>query len=151
MVTARAEERPRWEQHWFSLTCGPRLLKEGGVCLNPEMEGFKDDHVLGIGPRAAIGFPKSKDKLYLVTFTTGLSLEQEAKMMKAIGCSDAMNLDGGASKALAHNGKIIMKPGRALTNVLVVYDVKHPAPKEVLASLQEFRNTHIMPKISLLP
>ena len=90
MVTARSEGKPNWKDHWFSLTCGPRLLKEGEIWLAPEIEGFTDSHVLTIGPRAAIGYPKSKDKLYIVTFMNGLSLEQEAKLMKEIGCYEAM-------------------------------------------------------------
>lgn len=139
MVTARADGPPDWNKHWFSLTCGPRLLRDGEVWLDPEKEGFKDSHVLGIGPRAAIGYPKSKDKLYLVTFLAGLSLENEAKLMKGIGCVEAMNLDGGASKALAHEGKIVLKPGRPLTNVLVVYDRKHPAPASLIRSWDEFQ------------
>ncbi|MEG4960584.1 MULTISPECIES: phosphodiester glycosidase family protein [unclassified Microcoleus] len=47
MVTARIEGKPDWSQHWFSLTCGPRLVKGGKVGLSPLSEGFKDAHVLG--------------------------------------------------------------------------------------------------------
>jgi exopolysaccharide biosynthesis protein len=139
MVTADdIGSKPAWDEHWFSLTCGPRLLKDGEVWLNPALEGFSDDHVLGIGPRSAIGFPASRDKIYLISFLNGLSLDAEAKMMKAIGCSEAMNLDGGASKALAYNGSIILTPGRNLTNVLVVYDNRHPAPPELVQSWNDF-------------
>lgn len=139
MITARAEGKPNWKDHYFSLTCGPRLLKEGEVWLNPELEGFADPHVLGCGPRSAIGFNKSRDRLILITFLQGLSLNQEAKLMKAIGCYEAMNLDGGASKALAHDNTVVMKPGRGLTNVLVVYDSKYKAPAEVIASWKNFQ------------
>lgn len=139
MVTARGEGQPEWDKHWFSLTCGPRLLRQGKVWLFPELEGFKDSHVFTIGPRQAIGYPASGDRIYLVTFLLGLSLEKEADMMKKIGCSEAMNLDGGASRALAHNGQIIVKAGRPLTNVLIVYDCKYPAPTIVSQSWQNFQ------------
>jgi exopolysaccharide biosynthesis protein len=33
MVTARDVGQPDWSKHWFSLTCGPRLLKDGQVWL----------------------------------------------------------------------------------------------------------------------
>jgi hypothetical protein len=79
--------------------------------------------------------------LYFVTFLRGLSLEEEAKMMKAIGCYEAMNLDGGASKALSHNEAVVMKPGRGLTNVLVVYDSKFNAPETVATAWQHFQET----------
>lgn len=141
MITARAEGQPDWSKHWFSLTCGPRLLKQGELWVNPDQEGFMDSHVLGVGPRAAIGYDKAGEKLFIVNFLRGLSLTEEAKLMKAIGCHEAMNLDGGASKALAYDGKIIMKAGRGLTNVLVVYDSKHMAPPHVVKSWKDFQES----------
>ena len=139
MVTARTEGKPDWSQHWFSLTCGPRLVKGGKVWLSPLSEGFKDSHVLGVGSRTAIGFPASRDKLFLVTFLDSLSLEAEAKVMLAIGCLEAMNLDGGASVGLAHQGQILLPAGRNLTNVLVVYDRDHPAPAQLKQSWERFQ------------
>ncbi|MBD1883185.1 phosphodiester glycosidase family protein [Microcoleus vaginatus] len=139
MVTARTEGKPDWSQHWFSLTCGPRLVKGGKVWLSPLSEGFKDSHVLGVGSRTAIGFPASRDKLFLVTFFDSLSLEAEAKVMQAIGCLEAMNLDGGASVGLAHQGQILLPPGRNLTNVLVVYDRENPAPAQLKESWERFQ------------
>lgn len=140
MVTARTERKPDWTEHWFSLTCGPRLVKEGKVWLSPLSEGFKDSHVLGVGSRYAIGFPESRKQLYLVTFLTSLSLQKEAEIMKAIGCVEAMNLDGGASVALAHKGKILVSPGRNLTNVIAIYDTHYPAPDELKLSWLRFQN-----------
>ncbi|MEG3848042.1 phosphodiester glycosidase family protein [Microcoleus sp. herbarium19] len=139
MVTARTEGKPDWSQHWFSLTCGPRLVKGGKVWLSPLSEGFKDASVLGVGSRSAIGFPASRDKLFLVTFIDSLSLEAEAKVMLAIGCLEAMNLDGGDSVGLAHQGQILLPPGRNLTNVLVVYDRQYPAPTELKQSWERFQ------------
>ncbi|MEG4198484.1 phosphodiester glycosidase family protein [Microcoleus sp. Pol12A5] len=139
MVTARIEGKPDWSQHWFSLTCGPRLVKGGKVWLSPLSEGFKDSHVLGVGSRTAIGFPASRDKLFLVTFIDSLSLEAEAKVMQAIGCLEAMNLDGGASVGLAHQGQVLLLPGRNLTNVLVVYDREYRAPAQLKESWERFQ------------
>jgi len=139
MVTARIEGKPDWSQHWFSLTCGPRLVKGGKVWLSPLSEGFKDSHVLGVGSRTAIGFPASRDKLFLVTFLDSLSLEAEAKVMQAIGCFEAMNLDGGASVGLAHQGQILLPAGRNLTNVLVVYDREYAAPAQLKQSWERFQ------------
>lgn len=140
MVTARTEGQPQWNEHWFSLTCGPRLVRQGKVWLSPLSEGFKDSHVLGVGARSAIGFPASKQQLFLVTFLQSLSLQQEAEIMKAIGCMEAMNLDGGASVALARKGRILLAPGRNLTNVIVVYDTEYRAPEDLKMSWQRFQN-----------
>ncbi|MFM7364472.1 MAG: phosphodiester glycosidase family protein [Cuspidothrix sp.] len=128
MITARVEGKPEWDKHWFSITCGPRLLRKGEVWLNPSIEGFKDPHVLGSGARTAIGFTQDGTKLVLVNFEINLSLQQEAEAMKAIGCYEAMNLDGGASRALASKNTILVPPGRSLTNVIVIYDGINPAP-----------------------
>ena len=139
MVTARTEGKPDWSQHWFSMTCGPRLVKGGKIWLSPLSEGFKDAHVLGVGSRTAIGFPASRDKLFLVTFLDSLSLEAEANVMRAIGCFEAMNLDGGASVGLAHQGEIVLPAGRNLTNVLVVYDKEYQAPAQLKQSWERFQ------------
>lgn len=140
MVTARVENKPNWQEHWFSLTCGPRLLKEGEVWVYPLIEGFSDDHVWAVGPRNAIGYSKNGKKLYLVSFLRGVSLEKAAELMRAIGCYEAMNLDGGASRALSHNGSVLIKASRPLTNVLVVYDSEHKAPKSTVDSWVAFQD-----------
>lgn len=139
MVTARADGKPRWDNCWFSLTCGPRLLRDGIEWIHPDLEGFSDSHVLGIGPRCAMGFTADKSKLILCTFVNGLSLPQEARLMKELGCSDAMNLDGGASRALAYNGTIVMPAQRPLTNVLIVYDTRNRAPQQLISSWKSFQ------------
>jgi exopolysaccharide biosynthesis protein len=139
MITARVDGKPEWKEHWFSITCGPRLLRKGQIWLNPSLEGFKDPHVLGSGARTAIGFTKDGKKLFLVNFDVNLTLQQEAQAMKAIGCYEAMNLDGGASRALAANGKILVPAGRKLTNVIVVYDAKNPAPTDLKQAWEKFQ------------
>jgi len=40
MVTARAEGQPHCEQHWYSLTCGQRLLRQGEIWVNPELKAL---------------------------------------------------------------------------------------------------------------
>ena len=141
MITARVDGKPEWDKHWFSITCGPRLIKQGKIWLNPQVERFKDSHVLGVGARTAIGYSADGKKLFLVNFNQDLSLQTEAKLMKAIGCYEAMNLDGGASRALAASGKILVPAGRSLTNVIVVYDAKHPAPTALKQAFLRFKTT----------
>ncbi|NES93864.1 MAG: phosphodiester glycosidase family protein [Desertifilum sp. SIO1I2] len=138
MITAKVDGKPEWNQHWFSLTCGPRLLKQGKVWLAPKSEGFTDPHVLDRGYRTAIGFPASRKQLYLVSFLASLSLQQEAEMMQGLGCVEAMNLDGGASMGLAYRGDVLIAPGRNLTNVIVVYDVHSPAPSALKQAWMAF-------------
>jgi Phosphodiester glycosidase len=139
MVTARTEGKPAWNQHWFSLTAGPRLLRKGSFWITPHKEGFTDPNVMGVAKRSAIGFSKSQKTLFFATFTTPITLRQEATIMKSIGCHEAMNLDGGSSTALAYRGKVLVKPRRSLTNVLMVYDASHPAPQPLRTSWHQFQ------------
>lgn len=139
MVTARTDGKPAWDQHWFSLTAGPRLLRQGTPWISPRKEGFTDANVMGVATRNAIGFSRSQKTLFLATFTTPITLRQVASIMKSIGCYEAMNLDGGSSTALAYRGKVLLKPRRSLTNVLMVYDAFHPAPQSLRTSWQQFQ------------
>jgi Phosphodiester glycosidase len=139
LVTARTDGKPAWNQHWFSLTAGPRLLRQGRVWIAPRTEGFTDRRVMGVASRNAIGYSAQQNKLYIATFLTPITLKQEATIMKAIGCHEAMNLDGGSSTGLAHNGKILVNPRRSLTNVIAIHDLSHPAPLALRTSWQQFQ------------
>ncbi|MER3494843.1 MAG: Tat pathway signal sequence domain protein [Mastigocladus sp. ERB_26_2] len=151
MITARVDGKPKWKEHWFSITCGPRLLRHGKIWLKPKLEGFKDPHVLGVATRVAIGYPASGKKLILVNFNDRLTLEQEAKAMRAMGCYEAMNLDGGTSRGFAAHGNILVPARRRLTNVIVVYDAKHPAPTALRQSWARFQRGErpVIPKKSI--
>ena len=139
IITAKVDGIPKWEKYWLSLTAGPRLLRKGKVWLAPRTEGFRDPRVMGVAPRVAIGFPASGNPLILVTFLKSIPLWQEAKIMRAIGCSEALNLDGGSSRALYNRGKILVTPKRKLTNVIVAYDAKNPAPKFLKNAWHKFK------------
>ncbi|MCA9804046.1 MAG: phosphodiester glycosidase family protein [Cyanobacteria bacterium HKST-UBA02] len=139
MITARRQGKPNYDDYWFSITCGPRLLDNGSPCVDPQAEGFADPHVLGVGPRCAMGYPASRDSIYLLVFLKGLSLKKEAEVMKALGCLDAMNLDGGASRAIAHMGTVVVPASRSLTNVIAVYDTSCHAPQAVRSSWRQFQ------------
>lgn len=139
MFTIRGGDMARWEKHWFSITAGPRLLKNGVVSISADKEGFKDPHVLTTGARNAMGYSRDGKTLYLVSFLTGLSLQREAEAMKALGAWQAMNLDGGASKGLAYKGRIVQAPGRRLTNAIAVYDSTAPATQQIRQSRLSFQ------------
>jgi hypothetical protein len=145
MRTARLEGRPNWDQHGFSLTAGPRLLKDGKPQIQPKSEGFTDRGMMeGKALRAALGYPKHGRSMLLVTFLSPLTLEKEAKIMAHLGCSEAMNLDGGTSIALAKGGKILQPAGRELTNVITIYDAKYPAPDSLKNSWQAFQEKSLV-------
>jgi exopolysaccharide biosynthesis protein len=131
-----------WDQTWFYLSAGPRLLKAGEIALAPRAEGFDAPSLVDTNradSRAAIGFPEDGRHLCLVTFLNSLSLQQAAQIMQSMGYYEAMNLDGGASTGLAVDGRIVQSPSRNLTHALVVYDASHPAPTSLQAQWNQFQ------------
>lgn len=145
MVTARVDGKPAWHNHWFSITAGPRLLRNGRVWLAPKTEGFTDPRVMSVAQRAAIGFPAGGRTLVLAAFLSRVSLAQEAHIMRAIGCSEAVNLDGGSSVGLSYSNRILIPPSRQLTNVIAVYDNRHPATTFLRTSWSRFRQGERQP------
>ncbi|MCA1293798.1 phosphodiester glycosidase family protein [Paenibacillus sp. alder61] len=102
-----------------ALQAGPRLVTDGKIALNLKGEGFRDPKILkGGGTRSALGLTRD-NKLILLT-TSKATIPQLAQIMKQAGAYQAMNLDGGASSGLYYNGKYLTKPGRLISNALVV-------------------------------
>ena len=86
------------------------ILREGNIL--PAEAG--DLH-----PRTALGLDKEGRILTLVTvdgrqkgFSEGLSGAELAALMKELGCTDALNLDGGGSTIFLRSGQIINSPSQ---------------------------------------
>lgn len=109
-----------WGLYDTVLACGPALILDGKKDVNWEGEGFRDPHVTGSTKRMAVGYTADK-KLLFVYVDKGVTFDKEAEVMAALGCQEAMNLDGGASLAMSYNGKTFLSPGRRLTNLLAVW------------------------------
>lgn len=102
-----------------ALQAGPRLVRDGKVAVDVKTEGFRDPKILtGGGARSAVGVTKDH-KLILAT-VSGATIPQMAQIMKQAGALQAMNLDGGASSGLYYNGQYVTKPGRLISNALVI-------------------------------
>ncbi len=116
-----------WGKHvdWTSfetvLSGGFMLLQGGKIVVDPKKERFKDSHVFSRARRSAIGITNI-NRLVLVTTRKGATPRELAVVMKGLQCLDAVGIDGGASAAMYYRGQTICKPGRALTNILVVYE-----------------------------
>ncbi|MEP0814810.1 MAG: phosphodiester glycosidase family protein [bacterium] len=108
-----------WTPYLTVLAAGPRLVTNGKVTVDPKGQGFSDPHVLGKANRIAIGLTTAGD-LLLVGVRSAISLEECAAIMIKLGCTQAMNSDGGASQAMYFRGQYVITAGRKLTNVLYV-------------------------------
>ena len=96
---------------------GPTLVRDGRVVVTEDTEGFKPDVVAGRAPRTAVGFKGRR--LMLVTvdgrepaISVGMSAAELAKLMRELGCTDAMNLDGGGSTTAWVRGAVVNQPLR---------------------------------------
>jgi len=108
-----------WTHVQEALGCGPRVLANGTPVFAPREEGFNDPKVLQLsGMRSGVGYTPDR-LLYLIT-VKGARVSDLGPILKALGCTEGMNLDGGASSGLWLQGKYLTKPGRAVSNALLV-------------------------------
>jgi len=99
---------------------GPVLIKNGVVVNTYEEELF--DAASGVGPtannpRSAIAITETGQLVFFVCEgrnmtegVKGLTLEEVANVLLEIGCTQALNLDGGGSSCMLVNGKETIKP-----------------------------------------
>lgn len=117
--------RPRkgrfdWRGYRMALGAGPRLVHNGAIDLDPVADGFSH-RSLTIGAwRSGVGITSS-GKLLLVAYTRTVTFAEFARVMRELGCVEAMNLDGGGACGLYHNGRTIVSPTLPMTNILAVF------------------------------
>lgn len=114
-----------WGPFETVMAAGPMLLEDGVVALAPAHERFRDPHVLGRASRTAVGLT-DRNKLLMVATREQVSLWELAKIMRDLGCTRAINLDGGSSTGLYYRGSTIVRPARSLVNLLAVYTDADP-------------------------
>lgn len=103
-----------------AIGAGPVLIKEG-KSINSYVEELFDDES-GVqpetnAPRTAIGITKKNQLIVFVCEgrnmtpgVAGLTLTDETNILLTLGCTEALNLDGGGSSCLLVNGKETIKP-----------------------------------------
>ena len=118
---------------------GPRLLAGGRIRVRAAAEGFSPlsapwfygSFVAARHPRTLAGL-RSDGTLLLVAvdgrragWSAGVTLPEAARVMRALGARDALNLDGGGSTAMTVRGRVISRPSdptgeRPVSDALVV-------------------------------
>lgn len=126
-VDVQINTNPKWENVQHIISGGPYLLKNNEVFIDMTAERLQS--IGGRNPRTAIGYTKDND-LVLVAVdgregsSVGLTLVELANFMKSLGCTNAINLDGGGSTVMYVNGQIVNRPqqtgGIALSNAVVI-------------------------------
>ncbi len=109
-----------WSQYETVLACGPALLLDGKVDVDPQVEGFTEAKIMQKHARMGVGYTKDR-RILMVHVKDAVTFPEFAQVMLQLGCYEAMNLDAGASLAMYYGGKTLQAPGRKLTNLLVAY------------------------------
>ena len=106
---------------------GPRLLQGGNTHITAFAEGFHWEenpefyYRFGIyrNPRTLAGTTSEGDILLVTVdgrqpgFSVGLNFKESAELMKALGATDAVNLDGGGSTTMTVHQQMVNQPSDA--------------------------------------
>lgn len=118
---------PNWDNVKHIISGGPYLVKNGEIFV--DMTEQKLGAIGGKNPRTAIGYTQDGNFIMVAVdgregASVGLTLKELAWFMKSIGCTNAMNLDGGGSTVMYVNGRVVNMPkvkgGIALSNALTI-------------------------------
>jgi Phosphodiester glycosidase len=103
---------------------GPRLLTRGRIAVASRAEGFAPLEAPGLfgsfvasrNPRTLAGVRRD-GRILLVTvdgrrpgWSAGVTLPEAARVMRALGARDALNLDGGGSTTMTVRGELVNVP-----------------------------------------
>lgn len=121
---------PEWKNVKHIISGGPYLVKDNEVFV--DMTAQKLGAIGGRNPRSAIGYT-ADNNLILVAVdgregsSVGMTLMELANFMKQVGCTNAMNLDGGGSTVMYVNGKVVNNPhqkgGIPLSNAIILSSI----------------------------
>lgn len=130
MLTISTATSPSLRGVKTAISGGPSLLQNGKVSRFKSgwFGGFEATSQSQRHPRSAIGW--NKDAYFLIQVdgrqrrSTGMTLNELADFFLELGCTDAMNLDGGGSATFWYGGRVRNRPcdgeERPVANALVV-------------------------------
>ncbi len=126
-VQLTVNTNPEWKNVKHIISGGPYLVKNSEVFV--DMTAQKLGAIGGRNPRSAIGYT-AENNLILVAVdgregsSIGMTLMELASFMQSIGCTNAMNLDGGGSTVMYVNGRVVNHPqaqgGIPLSNAIIL-------------------------------
>jgi hypothetical protein len=106
----------KWWKMRTAVGGGPVLVHDGKVDITNREEQLFPDANGEYQPRTAMGYTRDGRLIILAiqgrtpALAAGATLQQEARIMRGLGCYEALNLDGGGSTCLLVNGKETVRP-----------------------------------------
>lgn len=123
-----------WNDVVQSVSGGPMLMRNGKIVMDLKGEHFRSGWTSSsITHRTACGVT-ADNHLILVTVEGPHTLWDVAKMFQKLGCTEAMNLDGGGSTTMVVNGATVTRNAktaqRRVASTLAIFDLTAAAQQE---------------------
>jgi hypothetical protein len=105
----------KWWKMRTAVGGGPTLIYKGVIRITSKEEQIPESEN-ELRPATAMGYTNDERLIMLVIqgrspgISEGVSLQEEAKILKDLGCYEALNLDGGGSSCMLVNGKETIAP-----------------------------------------
>jgi exopolysaccharide biosynthesis protein len=110
-----------WFVYRYALRGLVRVVRKGKVSPNPKAQGFRDSRIWSRAARTGAGIRKD-GKLVIIATPNSVTLSELGKAMIDRGIVEGVSLDGGGSTCLYYRGKLVIRPKRKLSNLLVVLE-----------------------------
>ena len=112
---------PGFERYPHTLGAGPLLVSNGRIVLDAQRESFSRNFIEGRADRSVIGLtPNGEIKLVAIQDRVGgrgPTLTETARILQQLGCTDALNLDGGSSSSLYLSEQLINRHPRTAARI----------------------------------
>lgn len=127
----------KWWKMRTAVGGGPNLLHNGTIWITNKEEQIPSNEN-DLRPATAMGYTNDERLIILVIqgrypgIAEGATMQEEAKILKDLGCYEALNLDGGGSSCMLVNGKETITPSdkQGQKPVAAVFIIKLAADKK---------------------
>ena len=124
---------------------GPRLARDGRVSVENRAERFADSFASRRHPRTGVGLRDGIAVMVTVDgrqpgYSEGMTLAEFAQLLLNLGCTQAMNLDGGGSTTMVVRSHVVNSPSdgsqRRVANALALFSTALPTGRPVRLAIE---------------
>jgi len=136
-VNMRFRLEPRVGEIREAVGGGPRPVRDGKASVEHLQERFAGSFAARRHPRTAVGVRDGTVVLVTVDgrqpgYSEGMTLDELAGLLVELGCTEAMNLDGGGSTTMVVRDRVMNSPSsgvpRAVANALALFTTAPVGP-----------------------
>ncbi len=116
----------------YLLGGGPQLLRAGKSLADSEAPDYAEPFFRQRHPRTAVGIRADGHLLFITVdgrqpqISVGMTIPELTALMAELGCTDAINLDGGGSTTMVVKNRVVNRPSdqtgeRMVSDALLIY------------------------------